>query len=136
MCPARDTGVALVMTRLDTKAMNLFLAELAQAVAPGAHAVVLMDKAGWHIAGDLVIPANLTPVFLPPYSPELNPIERLWLYLKDNHIPGRFTYKKTHQRFPFGNHEHPLVDPQVSHFRQVPLRTRVKLPHSPQLSPS
>jgi transposase len=57
--------------------MNLFLAELAQAVAPGAHAVVLMDKAGWHSAGDLVIPANLTPVFLPPYSPELNPIERL-----------------------------------------------------------
>ena len=61
----RDTGVALVMTRLDTQAMNLFLAELAQAVAPGAHAVVLMDKAGWHIADNLVVPANITPVFLP-----------------------------------------------------------------------
>jgi len=80
VCPARDTGVALVMTGLDTKAMNLFLAELSQAVAPGAHAVVLMDKAGWHIAGDLVVPSNLSLVFLPPYSPELNPIERLWLY--------------------------------------------------------
>src|SRR6266702_3428854 len=89
VCPARDTGVALVMTRLDTKAMNLFLAELAQAVAPGAHAVVLMDKAGWHIAGDLVIPANLTPVLLPPYSPVLTPIERLWLYLKDNQLSHR-----------------------------------------------
>lgn len=89
MCPARDTGVALVMTRLDTEAMNLFLAELALAVAPGAHAVVLMDKAGWHIAGDLVVPANITPVFLPSYSPELNPIERLWLYLKDNHLSHR-----------------------------------------------
>jgi transposase len=86
VCPARDTGVALVMTRLDTAAMNLFLAELAQAVAPGAHAVVLMDKAGWHIADELVVPANITPVFLPPYSPELNPIERLWLYLKDNQL--------------------------------------------------
>jgi transposase len=86
VCPARDTGVALVMTRLDTAAMNLFLAELAQAVAPGAHAVVLMDKAGWHIADELVVPANVTPVFLPPYSPELNPIERLWLYLKDNQL--------------------------------------------------
>ena len=85
----RDTGVALVMTRLDTAAMNLFLAELAQAVAPGAHAVVLMDKAGWHIADDLVVPANITPVFLPSYSPELNPIERLWLYLKDNHLSHR-----------------------------------------------
>ena len=89
MCPARDTGVALVMTHLDTEAMNLFLAELAQAVAPGAHAVVLMDKAGWHIAGDLAVPANITPVFLPSYSPELNPIERLWLYLKDNQLSHR-----------------------------------------------
>jgi hypothetical protein len=89
VCPARDTGAALVVTRLDTEAMNLFLVELAQAVAPGAHAVVLMDKAGWHIAGDLVVPANITPVFLPPYSPELNPIERLWLYLKDNQLSHR-----------------------------------------------
>jgi transposase len=74
---------------LATEAMNLFLAELAQEVAPGAHAVVLMDKAGWHIAGELAVPANITPVFLPPYSPELNPIERLWLYLKDNQLSHR-----------------------------------------------
>jgi transposase len=89
VCPRRDTGVALVMTGLDTEAMTLFLAELSQAVAPGAHAVVLMDKAGWHIAGDLVVPANLSLVFLPPYSPELNPIERLWLYLRDNRLTHR-----------------------------------------------
>jgi hypothetical protein len=76
VCPARDTGVALVMTRLDTATMNLFLAELGQAVAPGAHGIVLMDKAGWHTSGDLVVPENLSLVFLPPYSPELNPIER------------------------------------------------------------
>ena len=63
VCTARDTGVALVMTQLDTAAMNLFLARLGQAVAPGAHGIALMDKAG---------------CFLPPYSPELNPIERLW----------------------------------------------------------
>ena len=74
------------MTRLDTAAMNLFLAELAQAVAPGAHGIVLMDKAGWHTAGDLVVPENLSLVFLPPYSPELNPIERLWLHLRDNRL--------------------------------------------------
>ena len=80
--PARETGVAFVLTRLDTEAMNLFLAELSQAVAPGAHGVVLMDKAGWHTAGDLVAPDNLSLVFLPPYSPELNPIERLWLRLR------------------------------------------------------
>jgi transposase len=89
VCPARDTGVALVMTRLDSEAMTLFLAELSQAVAPGVHAVVLMDKAGWHIAADLVVPANLSLVFPPPYSPELNPIERLWLHLRDNHLTHR-----------------------------------------------
>jgi transposase len=89
VCPARDTGVALVMTRLDSEAMSLFLAELSQAIAPRAHAVVLMDKAGWHIAEDLIVPANLSLVFLPPYSPELNPIERLWLYLKDNRLTHR-----------------------------------------------
>src|SRR5689334_21300880 len=79
------------MTRLDTAAMNLFLAELAQAVAPGAHGIVLMDKAGWHTAGDLVVPENLSLVFLPPYSPELNPIERLWLHLRDNRLSLSFS---------------------------------------------
>jgi len=74
------------MTRLDTAAMNLFLAELSQAVAPGAHGIVLMDKAGWHTAGELRVPENLSLVFLPPYSPELNPIERLWLHLRDNRL--------------------------------------------------
>jgi len=66
--------------------MNLFLAELGQAVAPGTHGIVLMDKAGWHTSGDLVVPENLSLIFLPPYSPELNPIERLWLHLRDNRL--------------------------------------------------
>jgi transposase len=86
VCPAHATGVALVLTRLDTAAMNLFLTELSQAVAPGAHGVVLTEKAGWHTAGDLVVPENLSLVFLPPYSPELNPIERLWLHLRNNRL--------------------------------------------------
>jgi transposase len=48
--------------------------------------IVLMDKAGWHTASDLVVPENLSLVFLPPYSPELNPIERLWLHLRGNRL--------------------------------------------------
>jgi hypothetical protein len=47
------------------------------------------DPCGGHIAGELVVLANLTPVFLSPYSPELNPIERLWLYLKDSRLTHR-----------------------------------------------
>lgn len=50
---------------------------------------LLMDKAGWHIADELKVPPNLTPVFLPPYSPELNPIERVWLYIKENQLSHR-----------------------------------------------
>ena len=67
VCPARDTGVALVMTRLDTAAMDLFLAELGQAVAQRAHGIVLMDKAGWHPAGDLMVPENLSLIFQTRY---------------------------------------------------------------------
>jgi hypothetical protein len=75
VCPERDAGVALVLPAVSAAAMPAMLDELSQAVSPGAHAVVLMDRAGWHIAKDLTIPANLTPLFLPPYSPELNAIE-------------------------------------------------------------
>ena len=58
--------MALAPTRLDTQAIDLFLAELPQGLAPGADGVVLIDKAGWHTAGDLVVPANLSLVFPPP----------------------------------------------------------------------
>ena len=57
--------MALVLTGLDTEAMTLFLAELSRPSPPGRITVVLIDKAGWHVAGDLIVPANLSLVFLP-----------------------------------------------------------------------
>jgi transposase len=51
--------------------------------------VLVMDNAGWHHARALKMPANVTPLYLPPYSPELNPIERLWGYLKSHHLSNR-----------------------------------------------
>src|SRR4051794_22598631 len=69
--------------------MGLFLAELARAVPAGTHAVLVLDRAGWHVSGDLVVPANLTLVHLPPYSPELNPVERVWLYLREQWLSHR-----------------------------------------------
>jgi len=74
ICPQEGKGAALVLPRCDTQAMSLHLAEVAQAVAPGAHAAILMDRAGWHCAKDLVVPDNLTLVLLPALSPELNPV--------------------------------------------------------------
>ena len=89
VCPERDAGVALVLPAVSAAAMQAMLDELSQAVSTGAHAVVLMDRAGWHIAKGLTIPANLTPLFLPPYSPELNAIERVWLYLRERFLSHR-----------------------------------------------
>jgi hypothetical protein len=89
VCPERDAGVALVLPTVSAAAMQAMLDELAHAVSPGAHAVVLMDRAGWHIARELAVPANLTPVFLPAYSPQLNAIERVWLYLRERFLSQR-----------------------------------------------
>ena len=69
--------------------MTLQLAEIAQAVAPGAHAVVLLDQAGWHPSKRLLIPANITLVPLPAKAPELNPVENVWPFLRENWLSNR-----------------------------------------------
>ena len=88
VCPARDTGVALVMPWVDTEAMTKHLAEISRAVAPGAHGVVIIDGAGWHKAEALIVPDNISLMPLPPYSPELNPQENIWQYLRQNYLAG------------------------------------------------
>jgi hypothetical protein len=88
-CPEREAGVALVLPGVSTAAMGVFLAELARAVPAGAHAVLVLDGAGWHISEDLAVLANLTLVHPPPYSPELNPVERVWEYLRDRWLSHR-----------------------------------------------
>ena len=69
--------------------MSLFLSEVAQRHAD-EFIVMVMDQAGWHIAGDLAVPQNMCVVLLPAYSPELNPAEHLWEALRDdcfaNHV--------------------------------------------------
>jgi DDE superfamily endonuclease len=89
VCPERGAGAALVLPEVSTVAMNLFLAELARVVPSGTHAVLVLDRAGWHVSADLVVPANLTLVPLPAYSPELNPVEKVWQYLRDRHLSHR-----------------------------------------------
>ncbi len=86
VCPGRAATAALVLPYADTEAMSLHLAEIARAVAPGAHAVLVLDGAGWHGAGELVVPDNISLLTLPPYAPELNPIENVWDYLRKNKL--------------------------------------------------
>ena len=70
--------------------MNLHLAEISRNVTPGNHAVVLLDGAGWHQTGDkLNVPDNISLLKLPAYSPELNPVENIWQYLRQNQLSNR-----------------------------------------------
>ena len=69
--------------------MTLHLAEIATEIAPGKPAVLLLDQAGWHMAHDLVVPANITLMPLPPKCPELNPVENVWQFLRDNWLSNR-----------------------------------------------
>ncbi len=90
VCPARDCGAALVLPHADGEAMNLHLAEIGRNVTPGSHAVVLLDGAGWHqTGGKLQIPENISLLHLPPYSPELNPVENVWQFLRQNQLSNR-----------------------------------------------
>lgn len=66
--------------------MNAHLAEIARNVTPGAHALLILDGAGWHGSAALVVPDNLSLLTLPPYSPELNPVENVWAYLRANKL--------------------------------------------------
>jgi hypothetical protein len=84
ICPALGKGAALVLPHCDTIAMNLHLAEIAQTIEPGAHAVLLVDQAGWHLSHRLIVPQNISIVPLPPKCPELNPVENLWQFMRGN----------------------------------------------------
>ena len=89
ICPQEGKGAALILPRCNTAAMTLHLAEIAAAVAPGAHAVLLLDQAGWHLSDELIVPANITLLPLPPKCPELNPVENIWQFMRDNWLSNR-----------------------------------------------
>ena len=87
--PEEGEGAALVLPRCDTGAMNLRLAEIAAAVSPGAHAVLLLDQAGWHTSAKVAAPPNITLVSLPPKCPELNAMENVRQFVRDNWLSNR-----------------------------------------------
>ena len=89
ICPARGVGAALALPFADTEAMQMHIDEIALNVAKGAHAVLLLDRAGWHTTDNLVWPRNITPILLPSRSPELNPVEQVWQYLRANWLSNR-----------------------------------------------
>ena len=87
--PSARRRAALALPYADTEAMQLHLDEISRHVAEGAHAVLLLDRAGWHTTNHLDVPKNITPIFLPSRAPELNPVENVWQYLRSNWLSNR-----------------------------------------------
>ncbi len=86
MRPATGEDVALVLPEVSTIAMTIFLESFAGARAAHVHAVMALERAGWHGSKKLTVPNNVSLAPLPPYSPELNLAERVWLFLRERFL--------------------------------------------------
>ena len=87
--PATGASSAMLAPTVNTAYMNAHLEFVSGQVAPGAHAILVLDQAGWHVAKALEVPANLTLLHLPPYSPDLNPVERVWAFMRSHYLSNR-----------------------------------------------
>src|SRR3981189_625764 len=93
VCPLEGKAAALIMPICKTAAMNHHPCEISSQVAADAHAGVILDGASWHKSHGLVTPSNITLLALPPYSPELNPVERVWHYLRSHWLANSAIHK-------------------------------------------
>jgi transposase len=87
--PSPDRTFALALPRVNVDAMTICLEHFAQQLEPDVHAVLMLDQAGWHDARALHVPDTITLLPLPPASPALNPVERVWLYLRERYLSHR-----------------------------------------------
>jgi transposase len=89
VCAATGSVSALIMPELNAAVVNLFLEQFARERPAKVHAILIWDGAGSHTSTELVVPMNVSLILLPPYSPELNPVENLWHYLRSHHWSNR-----------------------------------------------
>ena len=89
ICQERCIGAAIVMPEVNVEAMNKHLAEISRHVSVGAIALLVLDGAGWHSSPRPSIPENIVMLPLPPYAPELNPMENVWEYTLGNDLSHR-----------------------------------------------
>ncbi len=99
ICPKEGKAAGLVLPFCNSAAMTLHFKEISGAVAPDAHAVVVMDQAGWHTSGKLDVPANVSILALPSRAPELNPVEkRLAVHARQLAVQPRLQLLRRHRR--------------------------------------
>lgn len=103
VCPATGAANGWLMPRADTDTLNIQLNDLSEQVDPDVHVLLILDQAGWHGAKGLRIPANITLLHLPPYSPELNPVELVWRHLRHHYLSNRH-YRDHDALFEAGRH--------------------------------
>src|SRR5690606_16849849 len=89
ICPAKGKGAGLALPYADTFAMQLHIDEISWRVQRGAHASLLLDRAGWHTIEKLTVTNIMSLIFLPSRSPELNPAVNVWQYLRQNWLSNR-----------------------------------------------
>ena len=88
-CIETGKSFGLILPYTNTGAMQIFLNEFSKFIDKGKHAALIIDNAGWHTTNNLDVPANITLVPLPPYSPELNPMEGVWRWIKARYLSNR-----------------------------------------------
>ncbi len=89
VCPLEGKAAALILPVCNSWAMGQHLAEIGGQIDEDTHVALIVDGAGWHSSTELEIPDNITLISLPPYSPELNPVERIWHYLRSHWLSSR-----------------------------------------------
>ena len=89
VCPSTGQSVGLLAPTINTEMVNAFSDQSSREVGPGVHVVLVWDQAGFHTSGALALPPNVTVIPLPAYSPELDPVENLWHYLRSHHWSNR-----------------------------------------------
>ena len=87
--PLTGASSAMLAPTANAAYMTAHLRMVGEAAGPDAHVVLVLDGAGWHKAKELVVPANVTLLCLPPYSPKLNPVERVWKFLREHYLSNR-----------------------------------------------
>lgn len=87
--PVSGKSSALISPTVNTKLMSAHLKMICEEAGKDTHVVLVLDGAGWHKANALVVPKNMTLLFLPPYSPELMPMERVWAWMRQHDLSNR-----------------------------------------------
>jgi len=87
--PLTGASSALIAPTVNTSLMSEHLRMIAEEAGVGVHVVLVLDGAGWHVAKALRVPASMTLLLLPPYAPELMPMERVWAWMRQHHLSNR-----------------------------------------------